>query len=70
MSNNAKPVYVMKEWRLSHSGDPSKNIYILLGFVNGRINVSKNESVTTSRILTIDFVNKIAETENSFYKLG
>lgn len=63
----AKPVFLIKEWRIEPTAHWSK--YVLKGYIFGREGFSNLEEATTSVLMSIDFVSNIAETKNSFYRL-
>lgn len=69
MDANPKPKHVarIKKWVVAFCDTPPS--YILMGEIYEHPNVPSGQFARTSRLLTIDFVNKIAETTHSFYKL-
>ena len=61
-----KPKYKLVDWAINDVGSS----YCLLGKLIGkRDGFQENAVLLTSKLIRIDFENKLAETKNSFYEL-
>lgn len=69
---NPKPKHVarIEKWVIVFTSDGTTTEYVLQGVISDHPNVPNGTSAFTSKLMSIDFVSKIAETSHAFYKLG
>jgi len=65
-----KPKVKLDKWTLGRHPDDPEGTLCLFGYTTGHPTVREGRPAVTSQIITVDLINKVAETKNTVYELG